>query len=133
MPIATTCSPGKLERAAFPQYWPFPASPCRRAVNQKDKEFVAGLFGSANRFRTQGLLVNSLTPLSISVPANLVRTYGDRKSTRLNSSHSASALPFGSAAPYYCPRQTSFERMPSGLTVRPPSAFLSRPTLPGPT
>ena len=33
-------------------------------------------FGSPNRFRTQGLLVNSLTPLSISVPANLVRTYG---------------------------------------------------------
>src|ERR1039458_9066521 len=32
----------KLERAAFPQHWPFPASPCRRAVNQKDKEFVAG-------------------------------------------------------------------------------------------
>src|ERR1017187_1732286 len=64
MPIATTCSPGKLERAAFPQYWPFPASPCRRAVNQKDKEFVVGLFGSANRFRTQCRLVNSLIPLS---------------------------------------------------------------------
>ena len=43
-----TGSPGKLERSAFPQYWPFPASPCRRAVNQKDKEFVAGLVGSAN-------------------------------------------------------------------------------------
>ena len=42
-----TGSPGKLERAAFPQYGPFPASPCRRAVNQKDKEFVVGLFGSA--------------------------------------------------------------------------------------
>ena len=43
-----TGNPGKLERAGFPQYWPFPASPCRRAVNQKDKEFVVGLFGSAN-------------------------------------------------------------------------------------
>src|ERR1035441_4026624 len=49
----------KLERAAFPQHWPFPASPCRRAVNQKDKEFVVGLFGSANRTRTESLLVNS--------------------------------------------------------------------------
>src|ERR1035437_4893252 len=24
----------------FAQYWPFPASPCRRAVNQKGREFV---------------------------------------------------------------------------------------------
>src|SRR5450759_2677533 len=36
------------ERSRFPQYWPFPASPCRRAVNQKGREFVAGSFGSAN-------------------------------------------------------------------------------------
>src|SRR5271157_611801 len=41
-----TCSPGKLERAAFPQHWPFPARPCRRAVNQKARKFVVGLFGS---------------------------------------------------------------------------------------
>jgi hypothetical protein len=41
-----TGRPGKLERAAFPQYWPFPTSPCRRAVNQKRREFVVGLFGS---------------------------------------------------------------------------------------
>jgi len=39
-------SPDELERAAFPQYWPFPANPFRRAVNQKDREFVVGLFGS---------------------------------------------------------------------------------------
>src|ERR1035438_3607629 len=52
-----------LERAAFPQYGPFPASPCRRAVNQKDREFVVGLFGSAHM--------------------------ADRKSTRLNSHFSA--------------------------------------------
>src|ERR1017187_4204294 len=56
-----TGSPDKLERAAFPQFWPFPASPWRRAVNQKDKEFVAGLFGSPNRTRTEGLLVNRLS------------------------------------------------------------------------
>ena len=43
-----TGSPGKLERAAFPQYGPFPASPCRRAVNQKAREFVVGLCGSAD-------------------------------------------------------------------------------------
>src|ERR1035437_1853273 len=42
-----------------PQYWPFPASPCRRAVNQQDKEFVVGLFGSPNRIRTADLLVNN--------------------------------------------------------------------------
>src|ERR1017187_9906036 len=99
-----TGSPDKLERAAFPQFWPFPASPWRRAVNQKDKEFVAGLFGSANRFRTQGLLVNSLTPLSISVPANLVRTYGldelvrrfDRSSSWVSTAPGASRTGSGS-------------------------------------
>jgi hypothetical protein len=56
----------KLERAAFPQHWPFPASPCRRAVNQKDKEFVVGLFGSPNRTRTQNLPVNRLRLSDIS-------------------------------------------------------------------
>src|SRR5450756_3095561 len=30
------------ERSRFPQYWPFPASPRRCAVNQKRREFVAG-------------------------------------------------------------------------------------------
>jgi hypothetical protein len=54
-----TGSTGKLERGAFPRYWLFPPSPCRRAVNRKDKEFVVGLFGSANRIRTTDLLVNA--------------------------------------------------------------------------
>src|SRR5665811_2511075 len=31
-----------------PQYWPFPASPGHRAANQKDREFVASSFGSAD-------------------------------------------------------------------------------------
>src|ERR1700680_2247601 len=31
-----------------PQYWLFPANPRCRAVNRKDREFVVGLFGSAN-------------------------------------------------------------------------------------
>ena len=53
-----TGSPGKLERGAFPQYWLFPPSPCRRAVNRKDREFVVGLFGSPNGTRTYDLLVD---------------------------------------------------------------------------
>src|ERR1017187_10075181 len=57
-------SPGKLERAAFPQYWPFPASPCRRAANQKGREFVVGLCGSANRIRTKSLLVTGSQPFT---------------------------------------------------------------------
>src|SRR6266851_1029640 len=47
------------ERGPFAQYWPFPASPCRRAVNQKGREFEVGLFGSPNRTRTYSLLVNA--------------------------------------------------------------------------
>ena len=47
------------ERGPFAQYWPFPASPCRRAVNQKGREFEVGIFGSPNRTRTTDLLVNS--------------------------------------------------------------------------
>jgi hypothetical protein len=47
------------ERSRFPQYWPFPASPRRRTANQKDREFVAGSYGSANRIRTTDLLVNA--------------------------------------------------------------------------
>jgi len=43
---ASTGSPGKLERGVFPEYWPFPANPRCRGVNQKGSEFVVGLFGS---------------------------------------------------------------------------------------
>ena len=52
-----TGSPGKLERAALPQYGPFPASPCRRSVNQKRREFVVGLFGSANMAKFEARLM----------------------------------------------------------------------------
>src|ERR1017187_3430285 len=46
------------ERSRFPQYWPFPASPRRRAVNQKRREFVAGSYGSPSRARTHRRSVN---------------------------------------------------------------------------
>ena len=46
------------ERGPFAQYWPFPANPRCRAVNQKGREFEVGLFGSPNRIRTDSLLVN---------------------------------------------------------------------------
>src|ERR1017187_3145887 len=36
----------------------FPASPRRRAVNQKRREFVAGSYGSPNGTRTYDLLVD---------------------------------------------------------------------------
>jgi hypothetical protein len=36
------------QRGPFAQYWPFPATPRQRDVNQKGKEFEVGLFGSAN-------------------------------------------------------------------------------------
>ena len=47
-----------------PQYWPFPASPRRRAVNQKRREFVAGSYGSSGRIRTYNPSVNSRTVCS---------------------------------------------------------------------
>lgn len=39
--------------------WPVPASPRRRSVNQKSREFVVEMFGSSNTIRTLNLLVNS--------------------------------------------------------------------------
>src|ERR1019366_3797813 len=52
------------ERSRFPQYWPLPASPRRRAVNQKRREFVAGSYGSSGRTRTYNPSVNSRMPYS---------------------------------------------------------------------
>ena len=54
-----TGSPGKLERGAFPQDWPFLANPRCRAVNRKGSEFVVGLFGSPNKIRMYDPLVDS--------------------------------------------------------------------------
>src|ERR1022692_4873721 len=47
------------ERSRFPQYWPFPASPRRRAVNQKRREFVARSYGSPKEIRTDNPSVNT--------------------------------------------------------------------------
>ena len=41
-------SNGRTGERPFAQYWPFPASSCCRAVNQKNREFEVGTFGSAD-------------------------------------------------------------------------------------
>src|ERR1039458_8040722 len=90
------------ERSRFPQYWPFPASPRRRAVNQKRREFVAGSYGSSGHSCPKQLLVRQaglvtgvgydayMRRIVFPLEGNL---YGrslsaaappDRKSTRLN-------------------------------------------------
>ena len=47
------------ERARFPQYWPFRTSSRREPVNQKGSRLDAKESGSANRIRTDDLLVSS--------------------------------------------------------------------------
>ena len=79
-----TGSPGKLERGAFPQYWLFPAIPCRRAVNQKGREFVVGLFGSSGRIRTYNPSVNSRMPLFSNLLPALSQQHVPRDSGNLH-------------------------------------------------
>jgi hypothetical protein len=52
-------SPDTLERAAFPRLWPFSASPCCYAVNQKGERFRSRDIWLPIRIRTEDLLVNS--------------------------------------------------------------------------
>jgi hypothetical protein len=56
------------ERSRFPQYWPFPASPRRRAVNQKRREFVQGFAQSGPQGK--GGLIGASAPVQC---ADLVR------------------------------------------------------------
>ena len=60
----------------FPTHFPLRC----RAVNLKDREFVVGLFGSPNTFRTYNLLVNShpLQSLGLSRLRENVTTPQDR-------------------------------------------------------
>ena len=94
-----TASPGRLERAAFPQYWPFPASPCRRAVNQKAREFVVGLFGSPiatvtemeKRKRERGapkLLETSIVRRGEASPSSLAHWPGQQTDNEITVTHS---------------------------------------------
>jgi hypothetical protein len=51
--------PSQAERAVFQQYWPFPASSCRRVLNGRTESSKSDPFGSPDRTRTCNLLVDS--------------------------------------------------------------------------
>src|ERR1017187_9392165 len=105
-----TGSPDKLERAAFPQYWPFPASPCHRAVNQKDKEFVIGLLGMYS------------SPGHSKAPAHCkINTVAQRPSvpgalTKRNIKHAKLAETIGSPSPTHAVPRSPVEACPDSAS-----------------
>ena len=81
-------------RDAFPQYWPFPASSCRPAVNPKAREFEVANIWLRKCWRVRGVSPESAERSPLQPPIRVDATHaraGDRTGSLAftNSPHSA--------------------------------------------